>query len=223
MFGEELYMQYAKEKNKKSGVSSFDVVTDAKEITAFESETGKQIGVLDNAPYYNINLDLCKDKTTGKVFRYAHIEYPNDGKTGSAVLVVLKTKEQDLYVLEKHYRFFTNKYHYEIPRGFAELSENPKLTAIREVYEETGIQIKEQHMISLGTVFPDTGLCNAQVNLYVAELVVSEAVPFVKLDEMENIHSYKTVSAEKFKRMIVNDEINDAFTMSAVLKYQALK
>ena len=222
MVGKEEYIQSAKQRNKRNTLSSFEIVMDIDEILEFESKTGKQLGVINNEPYYNIHLDLCKHKVTGELFRYTHIEYLNEGKVGVAVLVVLKTKDVDLYVLEKHYRFLTNKYHYEIPRGYTDLLENAELTVIRELYEETGLKVTAQQIQLIGTICPDTSLCNAQVNLYAVEIRISEEISLTNLDKLEEIHSYKLVAVEEYNKMVKCGEINDSFTLAAILKYQLM-
>lgn len=54
----------------------------------------------------------------------------------------------------------------EIPRGFSEEGEQGRETAKRELYEELHYVCNK--LIDIGYIYPDSGLQNAKVNLYLA-------------------------------------------------------
>lgn len=220
MINEDLYMEYVK-KNESTD-SALTLVQNPETITNYEANTGQMIGIIPNQPYYNINLSLYQDKQ-GKVFRYCNIEYP---KNGAATLIVFKSNDgADKYLLERHFRVFTNRYHYEIPRGFADLTADidTSFTAIRELKEETNIdlELKVVQLLNLGTIFTDTGLSNAEVNLYAVELKLNETnISTIKNNDIdEEIESFILISESELKQMIMKNQITDTFTLASILKY----
>ena len=217
-----MYQQHVSQLPDDS-VASCRIIKDLNEAEKFEADTGKLIGTIDNQPYYNINLDLYQDKSTGALFRYANVEYQN---SGAAILVVFKSDKEDLYLLERHFRIFTNQYHYEVPRGFANPDDiDSRISAIRELKEETGLSLDEQQreLIPLGTVFPDTGLSNAEVSLFAVELNLSGGSHIKNHDKTEDIHGYILVNSEELQKMISGNKLSDSFSLSAILKYQYIK
>lgn len=222
----ELYLLHSKkvEQEHYNSPASIAIVSDLEIVNQFEEETGKQIGVLDNQPYYNVNLDLYQDKNNGRLFRYVNVEYPNNGKSGAAMFVVLKSNNKDLILLERHYRPFINKYQYEIPRGFSDLNEvDTKITAIRELKEETGVTFDNRKIVSLGTMFTDSGLCNAEVSLYAVELKMKDHFILNNNDDCENIHGYILLDMNDVCEMVATNQLTDSFTLTAILKYREHK
>lgn len=221
MTNKALYIEHIRKIQENSG-SSLEIVRDMDIAERFEKETGKSIGVIDNQPYYNINLDLYREKDSGRLFRYCNVEY---NRNGAGMLIVFKSddeKSQNLYLFEKHFRQFTNSYHYEIPRGFADAGDlTSKVTAVREIAEETGLVIEVSELLSLGTVFPDTGLTNSEVHLFAAELKADNAVlsSLKRNNTSENIHDFILISHNELLRMISENQLSDAFSLTALLKY----
>jgi 8-oxo-dGTP pyrophosphatase MutT (NUDIX family) len=56
------------------------------------------------------------------------------------------------------------------PRGFAEKGEAPAECARREFQEETGLTIRPEKMVNLGSVFPDSGILATHIELFTARL-----------------------------------------------------
>lgn len=202
--------------------SSIRIVRDIEEVKVFEQHSGKIVGVIDNLPYYNINLDVYAD-VSGRLFRYSNIEY---SKMGAAVLPIFRIDGTELFLLEWHYRQFTNRMHWEIPRGFADLNDiSTKITALRELAEETNIIQNEltMNIIELGTLFPDTGLCNAEISLFAAEVELTAQHKLRNNDETEAIGGYRMFSMDDLQELITRNEITDSFTLAAIFRYQIKK
>ena len=225
MINKPLYIEHIR-KVQENSCSSLEIIRDIDMTERFEKETDKSIGVIDNQPYYNINLDLYHDKTSGRLFRYCNIEYT---KNGAATLIVFKSNDeasQNLYLFEKHFRPFTNSYHYEIPRGFADANDlTSKVTAVREIAEETGLVVEVSELISLGTIFPDTGLTNSEVNLFCIELKANNSKLSVlkNNDITEDIHDFILISHNELGQMISENKLSDSFSLTALLKYWSIK
>nr|MCR5640222.1 NUDIX hydrolase [Lachnospiraceae bacterium] len=75
---------------------------------------------------------------------------------------------------QKEYRHPIRSWQYEFPCGAIDDGEEPEHTAIREVKEETGCEVKT--IRSLGVVYPSFGATDETIHLFVAEIIVPEDV-----------------------------------------------
>jgi ADP-ribose pyrophosphatase len=87
-----------------------------------------------------------------------------DGTGGVCVLPEIDGK----IGLMRGYRHQFDAAVWQAPAGFAEPGEAPAQTALRELREETGLTCDPGDMQPLGTVFPDAGLIEARVAVFVA-------------------------------------------------------
>jgi 8-oxo-dGTP pyrophosphatase MutT (NUDIX family) len=200
--------------------ANIKLIRDRDTILNFEKTTGKPIGIILNEPFYNYQMDLFED-TSSRQFRYCHICYPNS-KRGAVSLVVFHTNTGDFILLEYNFRIFLNSFCYEIPRGFVNKEDISSLScALRELSEETNLNLDElEHRITpLGNVAVDSGLSNNIVDLYAIELWVDSIPPLQNNDIAEDIKGYELLTAHQIKEKILTNEINDSFTIVAVLKY----
>lgn len=103
----------------------------------------------------------CPDKTCGFVF------YQNPSPAAGAIIV-----EDDAILLVKRSHFPHIDW-WCIPAGFMEWDEHPSETAIREIFEETGLKIEltELYEVYAGDDDPRT---NALLILYLARIVGGE-------------------------------------------------
>lgn len=88
----------------------------------------------------------------------------SDCLTGVAVVPV----RGDSILLLKRYRHAVSQHVWELPRGFVDVGEEPAGAALRELAEETGLSCRPEHLIGLGTFFPDPGIIRAKVALFAA-------------------------------------------------------
>ena len=196
------------------------LVTNSDEIDEYEKNSGVQIGVVDNQPFFDIRLDLYENTKTKKRFRYCNVSY---NKFGAAILVVFIYKQQSFFLLNRQYRPFIHKTVYEIPRGFADPTDkDATYTAIRELAEETNVCVYKEkcQLESLGTVNPDTGLSNNTVSLFMAVINLETPLQLKSMDEDEFINGHVLLTEKRISEMIVNDDITDAFTLAALVKYK---
>ena len=130
-------------------------------------------------------------------------------KGGVCVLAVVDGK----IPLVKQYRYAFGKEMYELPAGKLETNENPYEAGLRELEEEVGL--KAESLTSFGFIYPSPGYTNEIDYFYVANKVTKTER---HLDPDEDI-DVTYFSLEKLLEMIESNEINDAKTISLILKY----
>ncbi|WP_018922139.1 NUDIX domain-containing protein [Salsuginibacillus kocurii] len=144
------------------------------------------------------------------------VELP-DGRAGKrevvrhpgAVAIIAVTEEEKL-VLVKQYRKPLGKEIYEIPAGKKEAGEEPKLTASRELAEETGYVANEMEL--LFSTYTSPGFADELIELYEAKgLSQGER----SLDEDEFVEVIE-VSLAEAEGLIKEGLIHDAKTVLAV-------
>jgi len=70
--------------------------------------------------------------------------------------------------LMKGWRHHCESYIWQAPAGFVEHGESPSEAAARELYEEAGFAATPSSLISLGSFFPDAGLIDGRVALFLS-------------------------------------------------------
>ncbi len=156
----------------------------------------------------------------GKVLHITldEIELP-DGKKSKrevvnhpgGVTVAALDKENNLYFV-KQFRYPYKEVVLELPAGKLEKGSTPLENGKRELLEETGA-VGYSYM-SLGQLYPSPGYTNEIIHLYACK-VKSEGEN--KLDDGEFLNVEK-IPLEKAVEMVLNNQIPDAKTQTAVLK-----
>lgn len=165
---------------------------------------------------FNLYFDHVVDATGLEVPEYLVVApkiVSDNMVTGVAILPI----QSDKIGLIRIYRPALRGYSWEIPHGFVEEAEDNKLSAIRELMEETGLQVND--IRSLGYFTPDGGILAARVHLYLAQdcQLLHDQTPEVGLRE------FQFFSRERFEQMIIDSEVQDAFTLSAWCKYRLMQ
>ena len=146
-----------------------------------------------------------------------------DGKEGvreyirhpGGVGVVALTDEGEV-LLVKQYRYPYGEVLTEIPAGKRDKGEDPLVTGMRELEEETGY--RAAHYTPLGVMYPTPGCCDEMVYIYLATgLTQSEA----HLDEDEFLDVERCPLDEMVQRVMAG-EITDAKTQIGILKTKML-
>lgn len=134
---------------------------------------------------------------------------------GAACIVPITDNGEILAV--RQYRYALGEITLEIPAGKIDPGEDPKTTALRELAEETGFTAEK--LISLGKMHTSVGFCDEVIHMYAA-------IDLKKSNLSPDADEYLTLTAipmDEFENMVVNGEITDAKTQSAILKVAALR
>ncbi len=147
-----------------------------------------------------------------------------DGNTAYRELVdhpggvgILAVTEDGRIPLVKQYRKPIEKFTWEIPAGKLDKGEKPIVCGIRELEEETGY--KADNIVSLGHIYPSPGFANEITYMFFADKLTRGNV---NPDEDEFL-DVKEFSFDEVREMILSNEINDAKTVAAFLKCEAMK
>lgn len=152
-----------------------------------------------------INL-RCDDAALpdGKPCKREIVEHPG----GASVLCVKDGK----VLLVKQYRYAYQKAIYEIPAGKLNPGEDPALTAVRELKEETGMVAKVK---KLYTLYPTPGYTNELLHVYYA---IDPKKGEQTLDEGEFLN-VEWLPLEEVVAKMEEGEISDAKTVVALQWY----
>lgn len=208
------YLELAQEHPVLFTAEELEVILDKDVIRKFEEETGREIGVVYESPWRYMLVDLVRNPA-GKVFAYERVVPVKSGAV--AVLPVY----QDGIVLIRSYRHPVQRWCWEIPRGFGS-GTSVFQNAIKELFEETGIETPAVNLVRLGKVDPDSGLTADQVDLFLAE-IQEFSISLAGKEETESISHVRLFSKEEVIQMIASGEITDGFTLSALAIWQLCK
>lgn len=129
------------------------------------------------------------------------------GINGIAVLPIFEGR----IVLLRHYRHAVGEWCWEGPRGGVETGVTPPQAVEEELTEELGALMTE--LVPLGTITGMSGLIRGHAALYLARLskVGNPAL-------CEGIGEIRLVDVPCFEKMVLDDEIQDGFLLSAFAK-----
>ena len=113
----------------------------------------------------------------------------------------------------KQFRYPYKKVILELPAGKLNENEDPKICAIRELKEETGLTA--DNVTLLHSIYPTPAYTNEIIYIYKADNVVEGSTNF---DEDEFLNLEK-IPIDKVKEMLLNGEIHDAKTIIALYSY----
>ena len=104
----------------------------------------------------------------------------------------------------------------EIPRGFGEGSD-PRLDAVRELREETGLVIAPDRLVPLGSMHPNSGLLASEVSLFAAPF---DSPVAARPEDEDEVTDFSWVPTATVLDAIRRDELRDGFTQVALLRAQ---
>ncbi len=161
-----------------------------------------------------------KEIFQGKVIHVMHdeVELENGDKAMREVVAhpggvcVAALTENDELLFVRQFRYPYREVLLELPAGKLEKGQNPLENGKRELLEETGA-IGKQYM-TLGKLYPSPGYCGEIIHLYLCRIDRFESQC---LDEDEFL-DVERIPLQKAVEMVLNGELPDAKTQTAVLK-----
>jgi ADP-ribose pyrophosphatase len=127
----------------------------------------------------------------------------------SAILPV----EGDTCHLIRQYRFAIDRYLYEVPAGTMDLGETPEQTAVRELWEETGLTAAT--IIPHGFIFTTPGFTTERIHLFEARDCTVTDASHTEEDEMIEPAPF---SRDELFAMIKDGRICDAKTICLIYR-----
>jgi ADP-ribose pyrophosphatase len=141
----------------------------------------------------------------GKQSKRELIDHPG------AVAIIAQTPD-DKVLAVRQYRKALGKAIVEIPAGKLEQGEEPELTAVRELEEETGYTCEKLEKVI--SFYTSPGFANELVHLYVAKGLTKKGEQSADEDEfLDLLH----LSIEEMEEMLDSQEIHDAKTAYAIM------
>lgn len=180
-------------------------------LVNYEYEHHEKLGVVYESKYFVHVVDLIENRDSEGKLLYTTYERLLPAVKSGAVVVIVKYK--DRFVLLKQFRHSIRKEQYAFIRGFGEENINTIDNVEKEVKEEIGASICTIPE-KLGTVVADSGILGNEVSVYYTEI---EELP--QHTYHEGIEKVLLVSEDEMGKMIMDDEIDDGFTLSAYMLY----
>lgn len=147
---------------------------------------------------------------------------PNGGKgiygkvhfKNAAIGIIPLDEDYNTYLVGQ-YRYTINQYTWEIPEGGA-LNESPLDAAKRELLEETGL--KANNWQQLLEMYLSNSVTDEHCFVFVAKNLTQHA----PMPEPTEQLAIKKISFEKVYKMVMQNEITDAISVTAILKTKIL-
>ncbi len=133
-----------------------------------------------------------------------------DGKRGIAIMPISNT----MVGLVCQFRYPVGKEMWEIPRGFGEFRDSRE-DALRELREETGIQVMPEMLVDLGLIHPDSGILATEVQLFAARC---DNVSGQESTRDVETADFRWFTIEKVSSLVEDAAITDSFTLCAFLR-----
>lgn len=180
---------------------------------------------LTNTKWLNLyEVDYVKDGKTYDMYfasrrKQGQLDLENPNKIINDGSIVVPILSGDRIVMVRQYRPITNTWEIEFPAGLAKQEENPKDCAMRELKEETGLNV-----ISMNCILPPrhtaTGLTDERTAIYVA--TVEGSLNTTGLEESEELELL-TIPIEDIPEFVANNNVCQRDSMIALYVYADLK
>ncbi len=164
-----------------------------------------------NNPWITVTEDQVINPGGGKGI-YGTVHFKN------IALGIIPLDEDDYTWIVGQYRYPLDQYSWEIPEGGGPVSDDPLISAKRELKEETGIEASSWEKII--TLHTSNSVTDEVAYIYIATQL-SFGTP--QLEESEDDLIVKKIHLKEAVEMVMNNEITDSISMAGLLKAARLR
>ncbi len=193
-------------------VAPADTLDAITELLRVEELTDKEYGIVYQSKYNTLVVDPIIHKN-GSIYPYERI-IPTDGN-GVAILTVCDGK----FVLICQERHPIRGTQAAFVRGFREPDTTDEENVIRELREELEAEVLKVSSEPIGYMTPDSGLSSARIAIFAAEIAKGYKIK----SGYEGIKHTSEYTEREFEELVRSGEIDDSFTLAALLFYQKKK
>lgn len=161
--------------------------------------------------YFSVYFDSLEQNDQPTVTNYLVIEPKSTDEEGVFGACILPVSEGKIGLL-RVYRYLVGRHNWELPGGFVEKGESVRITALRELEEETGLCCNMVDLRDLGTIAPVPGMLAGKVRIFIANACrPSEQARIPEIGHGE----FRWFSESEVEDLIAKGEINDAVVLIA--------
>ena len=164
--------------------------------------------IVTDCRVFEIRRDTCVRASNDRAADFYVIESPD------WVNVIPLTKDGTLVMIEQ-FRHGTEDVHLELPGGLIDEGEDPKVSASRELLEETGYS--SDKLILLGTSRPNPAIQSNTIFHYLA--LDCERTAETSFDENESIVT-RLFREDEVEDLIINGKITHSLVVAAFYYYK---
>jgi ADP-ribose pyrophosphatase len=174
-----------------------EIIRDIEKITEIEQMAGRQVGIIAKDKYF-IWINDAVQFPNGKYGVYGRILWVASLQRSSGVAVMPILPDGKI-ALNRNFRHATRSWEYELPRGTINADETIHAAAVREVKEETGMEIDELHL--LGNMAVDSGFTNSVIPIFLAKVL---SLGESECEDSEAIAAIEPFTVEELKQGLVS-------------------
>lgn len=138
-------------------------------------------------------------------------------EAGSDNGAVILLEADNNFVFVKVFRKAQNAFLIEAPRGYGEKKESSRESAARELFEETGYQIKLSQLKHIGTIQPNSAILSSTLPIFHARVDNLLDVSAIDSEISEVVY----IPTDQIMNAIARGEITDGITLAALALYWA--
>lgn len=166
---------------------------------------------------FEVFFDTIED-FNGKVTKDFLIVRPKIQSHNMIAGVCVVPEVKNKIALMRGYRHQLGAEVWQAPAGFVEPKETPEHTALRELQEETRLNCVPEKLVSLGTYFPDAGLIEGRVAMFLARC--DAAAPLIgRMHGEAGTGSLHFFDRNELEELLYTDETIGGSTLVACFRY----
>lgn len=146
-------------------------------------------------------------------------EYVRRINCDGSVIVLVYDVDREAYLMVEQFRPPVKRRVLEFPAGLIDSGETPIQTAVRELYEETGVVVTADDLINLGSIYSGVGITSEEVSIFAVEINEETVIEKPDLQGSEIGHDLKNVWLKEENLY----QLKAAKVLGVFLKYKAYR